>query len=134
MRALLLILIPLLAGCSLSTIELEQWTRHWEKELGVPPHGITFFRGDRKITPFPDYCGVAGANALKPPGFYPEWPELWVAYQTSCWWKSEKALALHEVCHARLRHHEVLLSKDEDEDEHLKEEEVAFCVWAYSEK
>jgi len=135
MRALILVLATTLTGCaSLSVPELTKWTRHWEQEMGVPPHGLVFFHVPRKDTPWPDHCGVGGANALKPVGFYPEWPDSWIVYQTSCWWMSEEALALHEVCHTRLRHHEVILAEDEDEDYRLKEEEVAFCVWAYSER
>ena len=139
MRYVALALCLVHFGCALtskrmSTRELEKWTRHWEGEMDLPSRPITFF--NREDNPRPEFCGLSGAFRVVPPGFDgdADLRETWVAYDTSCWWADERSLALHEACHARLRHHAIEFSSDRDEDRAIKEDEVGVCMWAYKEE
>jgi hypothetical protein len=151
-RVLLFVLI--LAGCSeearreaspLRRQEFIRWTRLYEWKMGLPPHEVTFVQpGEKRKQPWNAYSGgylynrvfVDGdersmvrqlsstIGRMNPP------PPAWIEYDLTYQGDSERDLAVHEVCHQRMRHHEM----DPDSDplmRKLMEDEVDVCVGWY---
>ena len=101
--------------------EYKRWVHHYQRLMGLEQQKLIFVHYHH-----PDYCAWVVAPVV--PGFDytvevglsdPDW---------ACNSISPRELAIHEMCHLRMRHLDITMPQ------RLKHEEVKACVLAYKER